>query len=351
MKQKREILRRLQGCCRDALRTVREQVPERRLLVGVSGGVDSVVLLDALQDAAAREGWELFAAHLDHGWRGEESARDAEFVCELCHARGIHCETAKLKPGAAPPNQGGREAVARRKRYAFFARAAKRLRCRALAVAHHGDDQAETVLMNLLRGSGSGGLGGMEPVSLREGLWILRPLLDVSRAEIEAYARQRGLEWREDSGNQDASLLRNRIRAQLLPLLERDYNPKVRDALIRLARIMRIEDEWAETEARRRYERLGAHTKNSKPPRKITRAFFSRHPEAIVRRILRLWLADLRPGEFPPPLNAVENLLDFIRHAENQSLLHSIDSLIFRKTRTHIALVSDKPGVRLRRKS
>lgn len=203
------------------------------MLVALSGGVDSVALLHLLR-FRTEPGPELLAAHLDHAMR-PESAADARWVAGLCRAWGV--PLVQERTGA--PLRG--EAEARRARYAFLRRAARETGATHLATAHHADDQAETVLFRVLRGTGPGGLAGISP-ALPSGL--VRPLLPFWRREIRRYALRAGLRWREDATNLSPHPARNRIRRQLLPLAERTVAPGARRALVRLAELAR-EDEAA----------------------------------------------------------------------------------------------------------
>jgi len=195
--------------------------PGRHVAVAVSGGLDSVVLLDVLLATRAWHGAELSIVTVDHGIR-PESAEDAAFVAALAHRHGLPCHTAALSLGPQASEDEARTA-----RFAAF----DAVVCDAVALAHHRDDQAETVVLQLLRGTGSAGLSGM---SFRRGRFV-RPLLGEAREALLAYARHRGLRWREDPSNGDPRYLRNRVRHEVLPLLE-DVRPGAREALARAAR-------------------------------------------------------------------------------------------------------------------
>ncbi len=207
-------------------------LPER-LLVGVSGGVDSVALLHAL----VKMGRKPVVLHFDHGWRAE-SGDDARFVCELAEKLEL-----KYIGGKMRPTKTHREAEARAARYAFFAKTAKRLGIFDLVLAHHADDQVETFLMQLLRGSGAAGRG-MDPTSRREGLMLHRPWLGVWKREIAAYAKKQKLAWRDDATNADTRHRRNLIRRRVLPYLQKQIGKQVPDNLLRAAEISRAESEW-----------------------------------------------------------------------------------------------------------
>lgn len=180
------------------------------LIAGVSGGVDSVVLLHALTES----GRDVVAAHVNYGLRGEASDEDEQSVRATCDRLEVPCRV--LRADEAPTSSI--QAWARRVRYEWFERLAQELSAGAIAVAHHADDQAETVLINIIRGTGLDGLSGMprsRPITRGSSVLLVRPMLDLDRSRIEAYARSRGLEWREDASNESEKYLRSRVRSFL----------------------------------------------------------------------------------------------------------------------------------------
>ncbi len=210
------------------------------VLVAVSGGADSVALLAALRELARRPGraYRLTAAHLNHRLRDDADA-DAEFVAELARGWEIPCIVASRDvPGAAAGETGGVEAAARRLRYEFLAEAAATCGASAVAVGHHADDNAETILYRIVRGTHLRGLSGIPAKRPLAGgaVRLVRPLLEVRREEIEACCRRAGLTWRTDETNIDTAYRRNFVRHELLPLLRERLNARADDALLRLAR-------------------------------------------------------------------------------------------------------------------
>jgi tRNA(Ile)-lysidine synthetase-like protein len=209
------------------------------VLVGVSGGADSLALLDLVARARRSARIEPVVVHLDHGWRAE-SAEDATFVARAAEERGLACVIERAE------GLERSEAAAREARLRLFARAATVRGAVGVLLAHSADDQAETVLLHLLRGSGTAGLAGMRADTAvcveRGALRLLRPLLGVSRAELRGYCQAHGLTPREDPSNADPAFLRNRVRHELMPLLV-ELQPRAVVALARLAEVAADEGE------------------------------------------------------------------------------------------------------------
>ncbi len=233
-----------------------------RLAVGVSGGADSVALLRTLATRSSELGLVLHVAHLHHGLRGEEADADEAFVRDLAHQLGLPLHTERVNtaalasadPASGKPSETIEEA-ARRLRYQWFRQLMSSGQIQAVATAHTLDDQAETVLAKFLRGAWTEGLSGIHPiVDFPEGR-ILRPLLATTRAEIESYLHTIGQTWREDSSNRHLTFTRNRIRHELLPLLER-WNPRLREHLSQMAELARDEEAFWSDEVPRLASRV-----------------------------------------------------------------------------------------------
>ncbi|HEY5672856.1 MAG TPA: tRNA lysidine(34) synthetase TilS [Malonomonas sp.] len=209
------------------------------LLVGVSGGVDSVVLLHLLHELGTETGLQLQVAHLDHQIRPESSA-DADFVRQLCAEKGLPClvECCAVQQLAAEQKLS-LEMAARQARREFLQRAAAEVEAAAIVLAHHRDDQVETFFQRLVRGSGTSGLTAMRSL---QGQWW-RPLLECSREQILVYAAENGLTWVEDASNADPAYLRNRLRHQFLPQL-RELNPQLDQRWQELCRQLQDEDDY-----------------------------------------------------------------------------------------------------------
>jgi tRNA(Ile)-lysidine synthase len=209
-----------------------------RVVVAVSGGVDSMVLLHVLVRLAPRLDVRLHVAHIHHGRRGRSADRDAALVSAEAARHALPISMERLAAETRPRGTSV-QAWARAARYAKLEAIRRRVRAAWILTAHNRNDQAETVLLNLLRGAGPRGLAGIPKVRER----ILRPLLAVSRAEIEVYAAARGVRFREDPSNRSVAYRRVRIRRQLLPLLAREYNPRIAETLAALATQSREDDD------------------------------------------------------------------------------------------------------------
>ncbi|MBW2620551.1 MAG: tRNA lysidine(34) synthetase TilS, partial [Deltaproteobacteria bacterium] len=233
------------------LRTVEQTIttygmlkPGDSVLIGVSGGPDSVALFHVLLTLASRFSLRIGVAHLDHCLRQNDSDKDAEFVASLAARFDIPCYIHKANVRKYQlENKLSLEEAARRVRHTFLNRVAEKNSFNKIALGHHFDDNAELVLMNLFRGSGPLGISGIPPV--RDGK-IIRPLIRSNRSEIIAFLDKNGIKYISDSSNRDTRFLRNRIRHDLIPLLKTSYNPKITQNLNRLASIVRSEEEWIE---------------------------------------------------------------------------------------------------------
>ena len=282
------------------------------LVVGVSGGRDSIALLNLLHELKQ----PLIAAVFDHQLR-TESAEEAAFVQSFCRERGIDCRAGSADVSAYAREHGlGIEAAARELRYGFLFRIASENGAAAVCTAHHANDRAETVLMHLLRGTGIDGLAALRPFALpnpfSNTIPLIRPLLGVTRPRIEAYIDEQGLPYREDRSNADTAYTRNRVRAELIPALERDYNPEIVSAICRLAETASADADVLATDTDAALGRVVT----SSDPVTLSRSAYTSEPEGLRLRLLR----KLTPG-----VNAgYENLKaldEFILSARRNAML------------------------------
>jgi tRNA(Ile)-lysidine synthase len=281
-----------------------QQFPQdARYLIGVSGGRDSIALLHQLIELGYRR---LIVCHLDHQLRGRSSKADARFVERL--ASKLHCpfELGEMDVAALARNsKQSIETAGRMARYEFFARVARRRRCSTIFLGHHADDLVETFLMNLFRGAGPSGLGGMREVSSRPVLGtelrIVRPLLGIWREEIDRYVKARGVKFREDVSNESLGPVRNRVRRRLIPYIEKQLGRKVRASIWRAAIIAADEADWLESMVD------STESKSGQLDVQELRA----RPRAWQRRIIHKWLQSLGIGDLDFELiERVRALLD-----------------------------------------
>ena len=274
-----------------------------KIVVGLSGGADSVALLHVLCSLKEEFGWEITAVHIHHGLRGEAADGDAAFAEDFCAKLGIPCLVRKYDVKAeAKARKLGEEETGRLLRYAAFREIAGE--DGYIAVAHHRKDQAETVLMRLCRGTGLRGLTGMSPVREK----ICRPLLFCSREEIEEYCRENNLLWREDATNQEETYTRNKLRLRILPLLA-EINPKAEEHISETAELLSVEEDFLEGQAAACWEdvKLDAPEGEIHLDREKLRAL---HP-AMKKRVLRkamavFWQTDVSQVQ----IAALEDLLE-----------------------------------------
>lgn len=260
-----------------------------RVVVALSGGPDSTALLIILTQIAEEIGFNLIAAHINHGLRGEESNEDEKYSRDLSEKMGVAFVSHKIdktdmKKGVSP------EDYYRRQRYSFLNKVAKEQRAKKIALGHNLQDQAETVLLNLLRGSGLEGLKGILPI--RDGKFI-RPLIEVSRREIIYFLKARGIQYRQDSSNESKKYLRNKIRGELIPYIKEKFNPKIEENLAQTAEILRNEDEFI-----RQYvlEAMDSpYIKRQKNLISLSIAYINKLPRAIRLRLFKALLESLNP--------------------------------------------------------
>jgi tRNA(Ile)-lysidine synthase len=295
-----------------------------RVLVGVSGGPDSVALLHILCDLRQELELHLEVAHLEHGIRGPEAQVDARFVRELAEGMNlpVHIKEVNVPRLRSEAGRGNLEELARRERYRFFAAVARQRNLDKIATAHTQDDQAETVLMWLLRGAGRKGLGGMAPTQAvnlagaesSKALTIIRPFLDITKEELLRFLDERGLEYRLDRSNEDTAYQRNWIRFELLPRLKDRIDPGVPSRLAQMAEGLRDEEMLLNMLAQKELEELRANSG-------LRRDGFLCEPKAMQRRLLRLWIEQTRSHLRGLDFDHVEALLRLISAGPPQGRL------------------------------
>jgi tRNA(Ile)-lysidine synthase len=286
----------------ESIRHARMLAPGDRAGVAVSGGADSVALLRILESLRDRLGITLLVVHFNHKLRGAESDADARFVEDLARGRGLEyiggCEDVAA---AAAAHKWNLEDAARRLRYAFFERVVAEGKATRVVVAHTANDQAETVLAHILRGTGPAGLAGIYPAVGS----VVRPLLGERREDLREYLRGLGQNWREDSTNRDLSKQRARIREQLLPLLERDFSPRAVDRLAGLAGLAREEEVFWNALVEDRFRalvrtnegKLGIRDHDLLAPLDLSSAAEPAALRTLTERLVRRLYQELRGGQ------------------------------------------------------
>jgi tRNA(Ile)-lysidine synthase len=291
------------------------------LLVAVSGGPDSVCLFHLLYGLQDLLGVKLHVVHLDHCLRGEESTRDASFVRELAQKFNI---PATIKAYDVQNYRARHhlslEEAAREVRYTFFADTAHAVQAAAVAVGHTRDDNIETILMHLIRGTGTRGLRGLSPITkwhpTREGLSIIRPLLEVSRQETEQYCRDHKLETMIDKSNTSPDFLRNRIRRELRPMLE-SYNPQINEALLKMAAITGDELAFLDDQVRQQWQTT---VKKYEDTISFDKKRLLAQPPAVKRHLLRIALEELIGNLKDIETRHIEEMMELLKKAAGKKI-------------------------------
>ena len=289
--------------------------PGNLVAAAVSGGADSMALLHILKKLSKEMQFTLYCLHLEHGIRGLESKRDAEFVSVQCDLWGIPCFVMHVDvPKRAKEKKETIEEAARKERYAYFDRMSKSMGIGRIALAHHMDDQAETALFNLIRGTGIKGLTAMEYERKPN---IIRPFLDIGKNEIEEYVRQENIPFVHDATNDDTRYVRNRIRKILFPAIKK-INPGFTSVLMRLLDILR-EDEAALHQLSEQAYKKCVQLENQSV--RLNCEIFNQQPKAVKRRIIRIAISEnfiIKDIEF-------KHVDDICRLAELQETGKSLD--------------------------
>jgi tRNA(Ile)-lysidine synthase len=303
--------------------------PEQKILVAVSGGADSVCLLHVLNQIKNELHVNLHVAHLNHQLRGQESVGDAAFVKDLARKLDLPISiksadvlTYQLKHHLTL------EEAAREVRYAFMNETARSVGADSVAVGHTQNDQVETILLHVIRGTGTLGLQGLRPshiLHLPNGpLKVIRPLLDISRTEVEDYCLLNVLSFRQDSSNLSLAMLRNRVRLELLPLLN-EYNPDVADSLLRISRIARDEAVYLEAETGHLWSQIGLQNGSNII---FSKDQFLALPAALQRQMLRRAFAELLGSLKDIETRHIEAILNALRKPAGRKL-HLPGNIVF----------------------
>lgn len=274
---------------------------DMHIVLGLSGGPDSLCLFDVLCELAEEQKLKIYPVHVNHKFRPGAAEADQEYVEELCRQRGLQCESFVYDCNKIAETEGlTSEEAGRKVRYEAFVKTAEKVACEngvpaekvVIAVAQNANDQAETILFRLLRGSGIDGLAGIAYKRYEKNFAVVRPLLDVSRDEIEKYCEERNLSPRIDHTNEEAIYARNKIRLELLPFLRENFNPNIIETVNRLGKNASCDKEFLYDEARRAYERARCGETTDKIDEVFT-AYLCELHKAIRVRIYHMMLEEI----------------------------------------------------------
>ncbi|UQZ84923.1 tRNA(Ile)-lysidine synthase [Paenibacillus konkukensis] len=288
-----------------------------KMVVAVSGGPDSMALLHVLFALSKRWDWRLVVAHVDHGFRVEESALEAAMVEEEAARLGLACEVGRFDaPGYIRETGQNAQAAARELRYGFLQQTAAKSGAERIVLAHHADDQAETMLMRLLRGTGPAGLSGIPVRRTERNVELVRPLLRIYKSELLDYCREEGIRYCIDSSNESTKYTRNEIRLELLPMLQR-YNEQLPQALGRLSVMMAAENDFVDRQAAALFEQCVAAESDFA---EWSRNWFAGVHVALQRRLIKLILNYLSFDADSMDFLKLEQMRDAILRPEPSNL-------------------------------
>ena len=310
--------------------------PGDGVVVGVSGGADSMALIHLLCRMREYIPMALYVVHIDHGIRGEAAKEDALFVETMATEWGLDFFLKEASiPRLAKEWSLSEEQAGRKVRHEFFEEVRQRVKGHKIALGHHRDDQVETILFNIIRGSGLAGLSGMEPV--RDGI-IIRPLLEVSRREIEAYCHREGIGYRHDHTNEETIYTRNRVRHMVIPMIEEHFNPSFSASLTRMGDILREDEAFLRDYSRDVFDRVARLKENEV-------AFglrdLDQYPDAIRRRLLREGFLQLKKNLVDIHHIHIDGILDLVKNSQVGSTLDLPENIRARKDYEDLILYRD----------
>ncbi len=284
------------------------------IIVGVSGGADSIALLHILTRLASDFSFKLAAAHLNHMLRGDDAEKDEEHVTLTCQKWGVTCFTKRADVGAlAEKWRISEEEAGRKARYEFFHELMKDIKADKLALAHHRDDKVETIFHNIIRGTGTHGLKGINYV--RDG-FVIRPLLDATKEEILHYCKEQNLSFRKDLSNNNLSYTRNRLRHGLIPFIQDNFNPNIAKTILRMSEVIGEEDEYLEQYCRELLTALLSFEKNKA---KVDLDRFNSLHLALKRRLLRMVIMGFMDEFSCIELVHIDNIISMLRNARQEA--------------------------------
>ncbi len=285
--------------------------PGDKIVLAVSGGSDSIALLHLFITIRSILGIDIIAAHLDHRLRGDESDTDRHFVCDEAKRMDIAYEESCSSVRDNKKSNESLEMAARRLRYHFFRQVMLRHGCNAIATGHTLDDQAETVLMRLIRGTSLRGAGGIRPVSHIYGIRVIHPLLPITRQELRVWLKTRGIQWRDDSSNNCDMYQRNRIRHEIIPLISTRLNSSAKEHIVTFSSYAREDDEALNQIAEQNVNLLFTSDNSDR----ISSDVLNSYSPAIQRRMIIRWLEKAKPSAIYSGF-LIQSVIDLSRGSE-----------------------------------
>jgi tRNA(Ile)-lysidine synthase len=298
-----------------------------KIIVAVSGGPDSVTLLNILNTLKHELGIQLFVAHLNHRLR-KSATQDQQFVKKICYELNLPFLT---KIAHISKRGGSVEEEAREARFSFLIEVARKCKADTIALGHTEDDLAETVLMRILRGTGLLGMRALLPKRDIKGFAFIRPLLYSTREEIEAFLKKRQIRFRRDPTNNSTRFFRNKIRLRLLPLLEEEYKGNIKEVLVNLSRNTTIDYDYLEKEGQRKFKQLVKQERGASRILVELKRLLKLHP-AVRRILIRLAIEKLKGDTRRLTLKHLDHIEDLIHHRPKYSLIHLPNHLVATKT-------------------
>ena len=306
-----------------------------KVVVGVSGGADSVALIHILSHLRYELGISLVIAHFNHNLR-KSAIQDQKFTEKLAQKLHLPC-VAGIWQKKRNFSQGSLEETAREERFRFLIHTAREQKGSVIALGHHVDDLAETVLMRLLRGSGLQGLRGILPKREIQGFPVIRPLLSFTRQEIENYLKKNRISYRLDPTNKKTDFFRNKIRHQLLPWLEKNYQKNIREILANVSQTLTADYEFLRAQAQILFKKE-AQCSQDKRTILFPLALFFKKPPALQRMLIRIAVEELKKDTNRLTLTHIKEIEDLIKNRPSLSVVHLVDNVMVTKTKDSLTL-------------
>lgn len=297
------------------------------IAVCVSGGADSIALAHILCELKDKLNFNLYIIHINHKTRKKESDDDAKFVRAFADSHKINFIEREVIWNETEKSNNFSEEILREKRYELIFEETKKIGAKFIALAHNKNDVAENFLIRLIRSSGSTGLSGLREISVSEDHQIIRPFLNISRSEIIKYLSENNIAWREDSSNQNKKYLRNKVRHELIPLLEKEFNPSITEALSTTHDLLSEEDTFLHALANKEYQLYKNKYFKNNAPKYLDNNFLNNLSLPVMRRVLRIWIMELSKEFYPPSFLKIKQIVDLLNDKRTGKTIEINDDL------------------------